>query len=174
MSCICTFVASPRCRLNHSKKRGIKVILICISLHAARRPVSQSHANSCRLSILHNSEVNPLRQTERRCMPKNNSFTPTVCMLFQTLLRNEPLCKGAFYCIWCLVHQLDLVTKQSVLILDNSDVFIFMLAKAVAGKSHLKAALEKASSGSFNKVWTPVRDERFASLRLFYCSLSLV
>lgn len=45
---------------------------------------------------------------------------------FSTLLRNESLCKEAFYRLWCIAHQLDLVTKKSVTKLDDSGVFTFM------------------------------------------------
>ncbi len=44
----------------------------------------------------------------------------------------------------------------------------------MAREPRLKAALEKASSGSFNKVWAPAGGERFSSLRLFCSGLSSI
>lgn len=45
---------------------------------------------------------------------------------FSTILRNESLCKEAFYRIWCLAHQLDLVIKASINSLDDSGAFVFV------------------------------------------------
>ncbi len=49
-----------------------------------------------------------------------------------------------------------------------------LLTKAAAREPRLKAALEKANSGLFNKLWAPVGGERFSSLHLFCSSLSSV
>jgi hypothetical protein len=45
---------------------------------------------------------------------------------FSALLRNESKCKDAFYRVWCIAHQLDLVVKESINRLDDSSVFPFI------------------------------------------------
>ena len=45
---------------------------------------------------------------------------------FSTLLRNESECREAFYRVWCLAHQLDLVIKASVNRIGETGVFAFV------------------------------------------------
>ena len=45
---------------------------------------------------------------------------------FSTLLKNESECCDAFYRIWCLAHQLDLVIKDAVNRIEESGVFPFV------------------------------------------------
>ncbi len=68
----------------------------------------------------------------------------------------------------CILHSFD---EQILAKITNQQQ---LLAKAVAREPRLKAALEKVSSGLFNKVWAPVGGERFSSLRLFCSGLSSV
>lgn len=45
---------------------------------------------------------------------------------FSTILRNASKCPDAFYRVWCIAHQLDLVIKHAVSRIDDSGVFTFM------------------------------------------------
>ncbi len=117
------------------------------------------------VSILHLIALNGIMQikVERNCYDQESDAVPayTPLKLVQT----------------SAVDFVHVVRKHKPRILHSFDEQMLaeitdqqqLLAQAVTCKPRLKAALEKASSGSFNKVWAPVGGERFSSLCLF-CS----
>lgn len=69
---------------------------------------------------------------------------------FSTLLRNESMCPEAFYRLWCLCHQLDVVVKKAVTMIDETGVFEFMktLTEGIAYLRRQKNLIAKMGSKS--------------------------
>ncbi len=70
-------------------------------------------------------------------------------------------------------HKLRILHSFDEQILAEITDQLQLLTQAVARESRLKATLEKASSGSFNKVWAPVGGERFSSLHISFAPVYL-
>lgn len=84
---------------------------------------------------------------------------------FSTLLLNQSLCSDAFYRIWCLAHQLDLVIKGSIDVMVETGVFVFMniLTKVIVYLRHQKKHICEIGSKCpyyINVRWTSLAKVR--------------